>query len=384
MRFVVVLLVLLAAAAASPALAAGGGIPSNALATGAAADSLGRNCYNNGAATLPHWRAALAKVRAGTGNARVLMFGDSTTIGVDAGSSATWPNEGRHLAAMLNGEGVSASEEGWFGGSAGKRYSADNRISKGAAWGTFSYTLGGEVLEAHSAGAFTYTPATQVDTFKVWYTDYAAGPTFSGQINSGSTSNVTLTGTGSFWKQATFTAALGTNTLKLNWVSGAQVYIGGIEAYNSAAPSVHITNAGWWGGTTAGWVLNSSYYAPLATLSAFAADLVIIKPGINDASGSVGTETFIANVQTLITTIKAAGGDVILVSGNPVYALQADYNVALKALAISIGVPFVDNYGRWGTWAAANALGFEDDSAHPNAAGYADTAASIFDCMMMR
>src|SRR3954469_6767848 len=70
---------------------------------------------------LARWRAAKARVRAGTGDAFVGVVGDSTTAGQGAGTGASYTNGAKtlsvpsRLAARLTAIGLRASADSVFG-----------------------------------------------------------------------------------------------------------------------------------------------------------------------------------------------------------------------------------------------------------------------------
>ena len=82
---------------------------------------------------LRKFRASIAKLRAGTSNARVLLIGDSITIGIDVAGNGYRPNEGKAVANYLNSaRGFHAHDDAFVGFSAagnGSRLLHDIRVS---------------------------------------------------------------------------------------------------------------------------------------------------------------------------------------------------------------------------------------------------------------
>jgi hypothetical protein len=109
---------------------------------------------NINAASFPHWRAAMARVRAGTGRGTLLIVGDSTTMGAGAGTGGTtnlnaaWPKAWpRLMAKLLPTLGVPISDATLQGDQTSQvAYGTyDTRVTFGTGWlntGGFA-TIGG-------------------------------------------------------------------------------------------------------------------------------------------------------------------------------------------------------------------------------------------------
>jgi lysophospholipase L1-like esterase len=113
-------------------------------------------------------------------------------------------------------------------------------------------------------------------------------------------------------------------------------------------------------------------------LAALNPNLVVIQFSTNEQSQLETPALMVAAYRTLISRIRAAAptADVLLTtdpdtanSVNPAYLPTSAYRDAVRELALSLGVGFVDFYERLGPYADANARGLYLDPVHPNQAG---------------
>jgi lysophospholipase L1-like esterase len=320
-------------------------------------------------AELPNWRAAIAKVAAGTANTNVLVIGDSTTIGINATGTYFPQNFTYFLAADLTAAGIPANNNGWCGMSTGgsntgSRASEDTRITPGS-WNTNTFQgLGGYFVNAGgtTASPFVYAPGVSTNTFQALI--YNAG------------GSVTLTATGGTPVTNTYGPGISTSTITAGSLSASNT-LSATEitastsilcegAYNSATKQVNIYNAGWWGTASGLWAANVS------TISYLAPSLTIIRCCIND-NGVTAPATVVANITTIVTAAKAVG-DVLIDDENPASGQTgaAAINAAVQTYAVANNIPFVDSYGRWANNLYASALGssYYSDGFHPTSLGY--------------
>lgn len=357
--------------------------------------------FDNGLAlSLPKWRAAVAGVKAGVNNAKILCVGNSITSGAYSNGSSTgewkllsWPNQ---LAKMFDASGVAAFCDSYMGYS---DYTRDGRIVLTAPWASVptatDATIGGNYLFSTTGGTSTglaFTPVNPVDTFKLWTIKVSGAGVLGYRVNAEAESTLDLNASTAL-ASATITAtSLGTNTLNLRRVSGGNVFSVGIEAWNSATPCVQIINAGWDGATTTNWVDNSDAYAP-SRFAAIGANLTIFSLGINDIlpeNGPIAVATTKANMTTLVANALTTG-DVIILCENPAVvantqslANQALYWSALKDIANANNLAIVDIFSRWVSYEYSSPLGYYQTvggypaNLHPVGLGYADYAQAIF------
>lgn len=350
---------------------------------------------------LPHWRAAKGRVLGATGTARIACIGDSITEGYYSnGSSATniiiksYPTQ---LASILTTHGITSISQNVFGGSLSNKTTSDPRLTLGGTWTYLSnpYTLGGAFFTnaASGSGNMSFTPSINVDTFNIYYATSPGFGTFGAQINSGSVTSQSQNSAQNMAK-LTVTATLSANTLNLTWVSGGAVYIVGIEAYNSAIPSVQIDNIGWAGATSILW--NGNGITPGLdnlpnAIPTLLPDLTILCLGANDWNTGVTLAQFNTNMQGIITA-AASVGDVILMSSVPSnpsstvpYATQIPFQSTTAQLAVLNNLPYIDIYSRWfSNETTMNNLGMMgDNSQHPNTVGYADITQAIYNILTL-
>lgn len=337
---------------------------------------------------LTKWAAGKAARAAGTRNATILAIGDSTTAGLGAGSTgggdvnavgSSYPTQ---LAALLS----NASASSMFG-THNQASNFDARLAVTAWSKTGSDTsVGGPMWSTAGAGRLSFTPSNQVDTFIIKYPTIASGGlgTMNVSIDAGSTTLINEGLTTSFSSQ-TFSTTLGNHTFNVDWVSG-NAYVADIIAYNSAAKEISIYNGGSSTSQTSFWVNSASVWNPYPVAVGLAADLNLVSLMINDEANAISLSTYNTNLNALVTGLQATGS-VILMSGNPIdpvgsgvsLATQATYVAALRALAISLNVPFIDVFNLFGgSYATALASGWMfGDGFHPNAAGYAKIAGYV-------
>jgi lysophospholipase L1-like esterase len=341
---------------------------------------------NTTAIQLPKWLAACSRVADGTGDGKVVLIGDSTVLGF--GSSPTtnqmrYSGPSKMIAGLLNQAGIVATNNGWAGdggfrGAASESSQYDSRITVGAGWSTGGVKfLGGNSFTATSATSnLAYAPLENVDTFVVTYFKFSGGGSFSYNVDGGSNTTQSVNAANAIGTLTiSVPSGLGLHTLNLNWVSG-QVYILGIDAYDSSKNRISVINAGWGSSQTPDWtgVISVSGTSPYQ----LGQDLTIICLGINDCNVGTSVSVFQANLQQIITAAQAAGDVAIMTftQSDPAYpglapaATQDAFNQAIRGLAVANDIPLVDVYARWQSFAVSNAVGLYYDHIHPNGQGY--------------
>lgn len=359
--------------------------------------------FNPGAGGAPvtpsmkRFRTALAKTLSGQSNTRILVLSDSTGFGVGSTNILAEPNLNvwkqswpRQLASILTAAGYPASCNGstcanplnsW------NTQSSDGRYVFGSAWSMLMGTpsLGGGLFQAAAAGGpLAYTPDQACDSFRVWYVQNTGLGTMGLAISAGTVTNQSTAGTTGY-TSVTKTGALAANTLNLSWISG-QLFASAIEAWNSQQIGVQITNAGWPGAKLADISAGPTGFNPLGASLAFAPDLYIVCIGINDWNGGTPLATYAAALPPFLVALQAKA-DVVLVSPAPSSvsgtgisdATQQGFVSAMQSAAISVGIPFIDNWTRLGDWNANQQMYAPGNTGfiHPNMIGYSDFARSI-------
>lgn len=387
-------LLLLAACLVEPAAypLAGGltGFPSSTLS-----DS---GIFNLSASSLPHWRAAVARVRSGLGRGRIVMAGDSTTQGYAAQSTASavgdWPlSPVSGLAKLLTANYIQTSVASFFGDTnalgSGTTYALyDTRFTMGANWSesTTHPILGGDWFQYDNLAVsnITFTPTTAFDTV-ICYNWKASPGTFTFNVDGGSSLG-TSTGGSTGYQALSATVSKATHTINVVPNNNGAIFFAGILAYDSTTPSVDVIQAGFNGSTIASYLGSSQPYNAIPALQFLAPDVTIINLTINDivANGAAGLPAYITNMQSLITAAQASG-DVILMMGVPgssnTPAVLAAYRAALIQLAVANNAPFLDLTTRWVSYASANAIMPYGNGVHPSSVGYYDVAQAVHDVL---
>lgn len=342
---------------------------------------------------LPKFRKALANARRGASDCKIACVGDSTTAGKGASSSADTAANAKvggypdRLKAALAATGLSARASSFWGDNGNVSNSTavgtyDPRLTLASGWGVTSLCFGQALANTTNTNVLSFAPSETVDTFDVYYVKSSGFGSFNINIDGGSNTLVDANATNALGK-ATISTTPGTHTLNIARASG-NVWIVGVDAYNSAAASVRVWNCGWRGATSTQMNDASFPWRAKAALATMAPDLTVLNLGINNCrSGGTSVATYSADMQALITNAKTTG-DVILVAPNPITSAEeltgplSTYIAELYALAATNSVPIVDLYSRFGSsYTTANANGFMSDTLHPNAAGYDDIAAFI-------
>lgn len=346
-------------------------------------------------------KAALARVKAGTGSMKIMVWGDSTKAGYRSNSPTS--SDGNRIncraatmALALRSAGIPAVSDSFFcdqaingsatGSGTGTLPAYDPRISivsGGAFVSTSNKSVGGFQLRTSTAGdAWGFLPYNACDTFDCYFMGDTATGTFNfsrtGDTTSGTLS--TVNSGGNTVKKLTFTGALGsTAKLVITQVGTAGLFLIGIDAYNSTQPSVRVFNCAWVGGSSADRSDQGTPSTYLNAAAALAPDLIFMtEGGINDGrtgGAGVSVATFTTNVQSMITKMLPTS-DIIMETGFPysvangTLALQGQYAAANKALAISNNLLINDSFSKNGTWEEQNARGLQSDGLHKNTAGY--------------
>ena len=359
---------------------------------------------------LRKWSAALGKMRNSSHNAKLLIFGDSTTAGYGATGAVGYLSGGRaknmpvRLAAEMNRSYEPANAHAIWGDNAitaAVLPTFDSRIVIGSGWSVTNLTsIGGSSFSASSATAsLAFTPSAtgcysaSIDTFVVWYAQVPGSGTFNWAIDAGGTTSVPTAGTASVQSVVIPAGSLAGHTLNLNYVSGSAFYILGIQAYDSTVKQVEVWQAGYSAGTTAQFISTGQPWYMQQVVPTLAPDLTIINLQINDVNTGVSLATYLANIQTIITYCLQSG-DVILrsgyptgisVSANTALANQQLYRDGLAALAATNGIPFDDLFGRTNSAEIQQAVPggamYVSDLIHPTGNLYAESAYSMLNLL---
>lgn len=356
--------------------------------------------------------AIMARVRAGTGNGRIALLGDSTSFGT--GATGRTQDYAHRLAAILTAAGVPSETDslwGFHGFNATTLAAYDNRWTAGSFSSSTVSIAGNMFSDTAGTTAMTFTPEKSVGVFDVWYPADPQFGTFAVQVDSGPVQNVAqsarngvYTLSGGVWTQTTAPTNVSSNfgyarfvldtvaahTLKIARVSG-NIKISGMHGYRNDIRQIAIHNWGRPGETSVGYASGTSYWnfrGNPGPQAAIAPDLTLIDLGINDVNQAVTPANYYANMQLLITAAKVAVKDVALMvpvpsnyTGNLTQANQLAMRAQIELLASANGIPIIgDMPVRWGEYVSGNALGYygaAPDGVHPGDVGYADKAQAL-------
>jgi lysophospholipase L1-like esterase len=346
--------------------------------------------------SFPYLHRALGSVLSGVGDRKLGLIGDSTTWGY-GGVNGIGP--ANNLAKLLTAAGIPAALGLTVPVFPAAAAFPDTRWSVGTGWSQViesGWSFGGfnsTYVGASGAGpnTLTFTPSGgyQYDTFDVWYIAAPALGSFTMDVDGGISMVVITTGSPAIAKATIKGSASATHVLKIGSVTPGGVLIVGIEPSLSTTPRLRIANMGVGGSTSTTWSMTTpGGYSSIDAIRAYAADVWIINLGVNDASDTVTSALYLADLHT-IAQACALSGDVFVASpvpsGTSATTLEAAYAAALPAFCASNGYGFIDLFDRWGGAAAfgkLQPLGYYHDTLHPGPSGYPDIALAECSALM--
>lgn len=344
--------------------------------------------------------AAIRTAWAGGSNVLFPIVGDSTSRGQSAGVGTaqavnSWPMQ---MAGILRGMGINAGADNVFadGGSWGQTQNIANfQSGDGRVTATGATALGGTLVEGGNAfnwnatGALNFTAQEPVDRMVIWWRDASAGRNFNWQVDGGPTAGQQINSSGTTQLVLTSPLSMGpvaTHTFTLNWVAGA-ITIVGMSAYDSTrGKELSLLNWGICGANSANLINNTDNPGAgrLLTITQTQPPGLLAEMGaINNWRASTTVASFKADTVTMVQTVKAYGGNPILIT--PVFdpsstgnaANQTQYVAAMYQVAAEYDIPLFDIRKKWGSNANAVANGWQPaGDVHPTTAGYADIAQS--------
>jgi lysophospholipase L1-like esterase len=353
-----------------------GGAPSSSPSSG----EVPGPAYNVVPTNFHKWRKALAKVRTGQANARLLCAGDSTTAGATASTYLkSYPTL---LRQLLNAYHVPAVDGGIWG--RGGATVTDSRVSVGSGWTAGSATggwgQGGWSSVQNASGTLSFTFAHSIDTIDVYYNQFSGGSVTVNVDGGASLGTINAPGFNIASKQ-TFTCPPGTHTINITGATGGPFYMAGVEAYLSTSKVVLVSNAGCSSSTSSNWATSGNAGSAYNQFAVYPPDLTLTSLGINDASGSVADTAYDANMRAIIAKAQVSG-DVLhmpaIPSNGAGAVTEGFYRTKDRLMAADLGCGFLDIAGRWGSYAVSNPLGYYVDSTHPSDLGYSDWAQAAF------
>lgn len=357
-------------------------------------------------AALPHFRACLAQLKgpAPTRDCIINVVGDSTSVGVLSGSSATYAGGKAaswvtQLAVELNKVGIPASASNQFSDGAAMVTSTLPLYNPlittvGAGWAENAGqppAAGGVALEnTTTTNTIVYAPGTTIDTCDMYYqTDTSLG-TLSYQVDSGSVVQVSEIASRGYGKTE-FTMSAGTHTITMARVSGTARWYG-IECFNSTVHTVRVRIMAMGGEQTTAMADTSQPWTLGNTLGVIlTSDLTIVNAGINDTAHAVADSVITTALTSIGSNALRNTSDLLYVipfpsaTGSATALAQANLATDVRTAAQANGnAPVISwPYRVGGTNATAFALGFGGiEGLHPLQVGYGDFASYVMRSLM--
>jgi lysophospholipase L1-like esterase len=263
------------------------------------------------------------------GSYNLLFVGDSTMVGVGAGSGGSADVNGSRpysvplqAAARLAARGYKVATE--------TLVTDNNNGTAAATWQGYrpevtvvgsingasdSPQIGGVHLNIGAgSNSVAYATAAEVDRLDLLLHRRSDFGVLGVSIDGGAVQEFSLANAVEdlAWQSITG-LTLAPHTFTFTRVSGACRFPVMFDAYNSAENAFHICNAGARNWTTTDWVVADHPNSPLSAIAYAAPDVVVIDLGINDwRQSGTSIATFKANMQTIIDACLAAEAQVVL------------------------------------------------------------------------
>jgi lysophospholipase L1-like esterase len=265
--------------------------------------------------SLTPWFAALANRQFARCN--VVCLGDSITEGQHAVGPPGTGFENRWLARLRDMLRQAFPTPGTLGTGGGRGYIGSVGTGETSfTWpttitgtpGAVGFSPKGAGQQLNATGQAISFPLTG-DSADIMWAQTAGGGTFNWQVDGGATTNIVTNGGSSVDGKISHISlgTAGAHTLALNWVSGNSDVDGVVEYNGDFASGIQVHDAGHFGWTTANWLtaITGGANSATAAIAALNPALVIITLGVNDQFNNVVPATFAANIQTIITNLKA-------------------------------------------------------------------------------
>jgi hypothetical protein len=349
--------------------------------------------------SLPRWRAKLAAVRAGTGDAIAAIAGDSLFAGA-WGSGAIWAGCRPFAQGVLLGNywaarsGIDVSQDSFFGtGAADAQRLYDSRTSYVNWTGTNDGTIiglggNGPRNDAAEIASWVIRFSKTFNSINIRYFTNAGGATFDVFVNGALLSTITPGASIGFATATISCPRTSGGTITVTRRAGAGFFaLMGAWATDSTVRRVLMWNWGAGGTTIADWSDQSQTYFLGFQGIANPPDLLYFGTGINTAIanqiGGVAIATAFANAVTnyqAIVDLYRPTTDIVFVTPTPIDLSQASLAqqraiwTACRQVAMQNGCPIIDNSALFGTYLAARNLGYylpQNDLIHCGPTGYA-------------
>lgn len=362
------------------------------------------NVYNLTDANLHTWRAAVAQVRAGNGEARAIFLGDS--IATSTGATAWTNGFGPKFASIFATKSGLTAREGLvritnpYQGTG----VVDSRYTLGTGWtntGGMGWGFVAATAASGGTGTLDFNPGINTTSFNV-YGLAVAGQTwgFQANIDGGAFTSYTFSPPSGVANGTIYAGVVnissgtaGAHTISVKPpASGNAPIIGGIEAINTGSRAIRWGQQGQSGNTTTNMAASFSGTNASATLEMLAQQpaLVGVLMSTNDQTGGVNPATVTSNLVTIGNSILTsspqlgAAPSLIFIVPPPLQLTtypfsSAQYAAAIDAAALTLGCAVIHTEKRWRSYAVSNPSPFSlyFDGAHPNDNGHADIATAI-------
>lgn len=256
---------------------------------------------------------------------------------------------------------------------------------------TFGFGLRGVRLSSPDGYIARQVTATDV---RIYFAKSSGAGTFSYVIDGGAPTTVNTAGTANAagYVDIHLSDAGAAHNIELIWSSGGDIIIGGFMLMNGDKNAgIRVIDASHWGIKAADYGSETGAAGLVQQwVSAVKPGLTIVALGGNDYFGNIAPADFRADIEYIVSQIKAATTDkptaILLLGEYKLYATQTydwpAYRDELASIAAADpdNVAFVDLYPRWPAGDGVDHLDVLDaDNTHPNNAGHAMFADYIVD-----
>lgn len=321
---------------------------------------------------LDDWRAALKRVRLGTGNARMVGIGDSTVGGwptsfVDRAAGqwaatrlgATHPGAVLPTDLTLYSEGRVVYGTGWANAGVGDFGPANKGIVSGS---------------VGAAGTLDIGPCVDCDRFEIWYLDAGVG-SFDWWINGGAHTTVAVGASAGIPSPSVVTAAVspGTHTLHIGNIVGSPVFIFAVEPRLGTA-GLYVCRAGLGSTTSTMWdQAGSSFASSVLMFHTLQPDLSLIMLTVGDLNTQTPLATYRDNIDDMVVLGQTYGSVMLAVAPRPTITwpvlLYDSYIAQLESIRDARGCALLDFTKHFDSLDSAD---YMDDPLHPSADAQAD------------
>lgn len=334
------------------------------------------------------WRAK--RDAAGTGKAVIAAVGSSSTQGLYSGNLLTdpWVSKIRTQLQTTYGSGGSgffaATRSLTFLGASTTANAWDaltgNLASVSGTWSNGNnYGPGGQYLFTGTAGGFITFAKVNGTTIKIYTMSGGGRANWQYQIDGGTITNITDSGTPSIQVTTVTGLSAGDHTVKLIQNAAASTNFSPCGVSGENGTGVVVNNYGLSGATSGTFApATNEIYQPTTWNGGpdYPCDLLIYALGANDANAGTAIDTYTANVRKFLSAVRdgtAAGGGLATGNTDILIVMQhigkydnatpkwQDYSDRMRGIAEAFGAAMVNIWpmGRnsWNYWNAQNYWG---------------------------